>query len=447
MITQIKFKLAAAMLGLAVCISGSSVCNSAQTTTQDIEMIGTFEIPGQLKDKSGLTQKFNNPTGLSSTSNDMFGGISAITYSGKEDIFLMLSDRGPDDGAVDWTCRFQEVRLKLNPGKAEPITFELLNTILLEDKNGHGMTGLASAFPGYVPAQLNAKVGAVKPTTANQTVPATFVRAAKPDMRQRLRLDPEGIRIATDGNIWISDEYGPRIIEFTPTGKFIRELTPPEHYLISNPGLSKADENPKNQSGRQCNRGMEGLAMSSDSKTIFGLMQSPLLQDAFRATIADKPIGLNCRLLTLSVDDNSTSEVIYQLEDVANKLNEILRVDDHSFITIERDGEIGAEAKFKKLMFASTKHATPIAGDAKLPADRLPPATVPVEKTVLIDLLDPKWKLAGEKMPEKIEGLAFGPNLADGRKTLFVASDNDFDAEHPTAVWVFALPTSFGSAN
>ena len=115
---------AAVMLSLIVCVSSNSVCNSAQLATKDIEMIGTLEIPGQLKDKSGLTQKFNNPTGLSSTSNDMFGGISAITYSGKEDIFLMLADRGPDDGAVDWTCRFQEVRLKLTPGKTQPVTFD-----------------------------------------------------------------------------------------------------------------------------------------------------------------------------------------------------------------------------------------------------------------------------------------------------------------------------------
>ena len=449
---------AAVMLSLIVCVSSNSVCNSAQLATKDIEMIGTLEIPGQLKDKSGLTQKFNNPTGLSSTSNDMFGGISAITYSGKEDIFLMLADRGPDDGAVDWTCRFQEVRLKLTPGKTQPVTFELLNTVLLKDKNGHGMTGLASAFPGYVPAQQNAKVGTAgqisagqtsaekQSTTANQTT-ATFVRADKLDTRDRLRLDPEGIRIATNGSVWVSDEYGPRIIEFTPGGKLVRELTPPEHYLISNPGLTKADENPKNESGRQCNRGMEGLAMSSDSRTIFGLMQSPLLQDSFRANITDRPMGLNCRLLTLSVDNNSITEHVYQLDDVANKLNEILRVDDHSFITIERDGAIGAEAKFKKLMLVSTKNASQISGETKLPVDSLPAEIVPVKKTVLIDLLDPLWKLAGEKMPEKIEGLAFGPNLADGRKTLFVASDNDFNSQHPTAIWVFALPTSFASSN
>ncbi|MDG1874690.1 MAG: esterase-like activity of phytase family protein [Mariniblastus sp.] len=446
--TQLKFTLISTLVGLMHCFISVSEAKPAQTVATDIELIGRLEIPGTLKDQSGLREKFYNATRPTSTSNDMFGGISAITYSGKEDIFLMLADRGPDDGAVDWTCRFQKVRLKLIPGNSKKVKFELLDTILLKDENGVGLTGLASAFPSFALSESNAKgIPNVKTTKNDQAITATFVRATTSMAGQRNRLDPEGIRIAANGNIWVSDEYGPRIIEFNPGGQFIRELSPPAHFLISMPGISKADENPKNLSGRQCNRGMEGLAMSLDSKTIFGLMQSPLLQDSYRATVTDKPMGLNCRLLKMSVDGSNNSEFVYQLDDVANKLNEILRVDDDLFITIERDGLVGVEAKFKKLMLVSTKRASTISGESNLPVESLPVGVVPVKKKVLIDLLDSQWKLAGEKMPEKIEGLAFGPNLPDGRKTLFVASDNDFETAHPTAIWVFALPDSFLSLN
>ena len=65
---------------------------------------------------------------------------------------------------------------------------------------------------------------------------------------------------------------------------------------------------------------------------------------------------------------------------------------------------------------------------------------MPVRKRVLIDLLDPAFGLAGARFPEKIEGLAFGPNLADGRRLLVVASDNDFDAAEPIRFWFFAVP-------
>jgi hypothetical protein len=42
-------------------------------------------------------------------------------------------------------------------------------------------------------------------------------------------------------------------------------------------------------------------------------------------------------------------------------------------------------------------------------------------------------------MPEKIEGLTFGPKLADGRETLLVGTDNDFESKAASYIWVFAV--------
>ena len=64
---------------------------------------------------------------------------------------------------------------------------------------------------------------------------------------------------------------------------------------------------------------------------------------------------------------------------------------------------------------------------------------IPVRKSVFLDLLDPAWALAGESMPEKIEGLTFGPVLADGRQTLLVSTDNDFESAAASEIWVFAV--------
>jgi hypothetical protein len=63
-------------------------------------------------------------------------------------------------------------------------------------------------------------------------------------------------------------------------------------------------------------------------------------------------------------------------------------------------------------------------------------------------MLSPKFALAGSSFPEKIEGLAFGPDLADGRRLLVVAVDNDFIAEKPILLHAFAVdcddPAGFG---
>jgi len=61
---------------------------------------------------------------------------------------------------------------------------------------------------------------------------------------------------------------------------------------------------------------------------------------------------------------------------------------------------------------------------------------------MVVDFMDRRHKLAGPEMPEKIEGLAFGPDLADGRKLLVVTSDNDLKDDVPSHIWLFAVDTA-----
>ncbi len=389
-------------------IAGQEKASSASKAA--VELIGVAEIPGTATDLSGLTEALD-----SDSNNNQLGGFSGIEFTGQENEYYFLSDRGPKDGAVNWTCRFQRFRVNVNPETQPPVTTELLGTVLLSNEAGLPLTGLASAY----------------------------VKSEK----QSGRFDPEGIRITPHGNVLISDEYGPRLIEFSPAGKWVREFSVPSRYLIANPGLDKSDENPANKIGRQTNRGMEGLAISVDRNHVFGLMQSPLLQDSFRAVITDKPAGLNCRLLQYSIAGQLEKEMLYHLDDNSNKLNEILAAGPDSSIVIERDGEVGVDAKFKKLMLISTANASDISEIDALPPTEIPVQLQPVTKRVLIDLLDPRWKLAGEKMPEKIEGLAFGPDLPDGRRTLLVTSDNDFERQNPSYIYAFAVPAEMLEAS
>jgi hypothetical protein len=83
--------------------------------------------------------------------------------------------------------------------------------------------------------------------------------------------------------------------------------------------------------------------------------------------------------------------------------------------------------------------ATDISGMAQIPAKALPENIVPVKRDDFLDFLAPEWNLAGAAMPEKIEGLTFGPTLPDGRKTLLVGTDNDFESNAASLIWVFAV--------
>jgi phytase-like protein len=104
---------------------------------------------------------------------------------------------------------------------------------------------------------------------------------------------------------------------------------------------------------------------------------------------------------------------------------------------LERDGLGGEGAKFKKLFRIDAADASEVQAIAALPRGALPDGVVPVKKRLFLDLLKPELGLAGPRFPRKMEGLAFGPDLPDGRHLLLVTSDNDFNKDEPT--WIFAL--------
>ncbi len=83
--------------------------------------------------------------------------------------------------------------------------------------------------------------------------------------------------------------------------------------------------------------------------------------------------------------------------------------------------------------------ASDVSGIASLPATGLPDGVRPVTKHLVLDMLDPRYGLTGRTMPEKVEGLALGPVLPDGRRVLIIASDNDYILEEPSWVWAFSI--------
>jgi hypothetical protein len=121
-------------------------------------------------------------------------------------------------------------------------------------------------------------------------------------------------------------------------------------------------------------------------------------------------------------------------------VNEILAVDDHRLLVLERDGDGGAQAGFKRVFLIDLDGATDVSAVASLPqTGALPAGVVAVTKTPFLDLLDPSFGLAGAGFPEKIEGLAWAPDLADGRHVLLVSVDNDLVATTPSTMWAFAV--------
>ncbi len=389
----------------------------ARAADADVELLGVASLPGTATDRSGLVDPLD-----ADTPGNRLGGLSAIEYSGAGDLYYVLSDRGPKDGAARYICRWHTVELQRPRVGSRVLSARLVGTTLLTSADGKPYVGLSSAFYPNGP-------------------------------EGNRRLDPEAIRRGPSGNLYISDEYGPHVVEFDSSGHALRHLPVPSRYKIAHPAVAKEAELAANSSGRTPNGGFEGLAMGVGGHRLYALAQVPLLQDtpkrnkpgasaskAGNAQPKEKKAAPLCRLLEIDLKTRATREFAYPLDEPKNKLSEILSVDESTFLVIERDGLGGSAAACKRIAKIDLRGATDTSRIASLAAAKALAGVTPVRKSTLIDLLDPRFGIAGPHCPEKMEGLAWGPPLADGRAVLWVCVDNDFAAGAPSLFYAFAVP-------
>jgi hypothetical protein len=382
---------------LVIAISGAYVWAG-------VELIGVATQPGTAVDRSGLEGRTADGTPL----NALGGQGSAIAYTGRGNEYLLLTDRGPQDGAVDFPCRIHRVEIRVIPGEKEPVRLRLLETIMLSDERGQRLTGHLEAFDPDQPHQSR-------------------------------RYDPEGVRVGPDGTIYIAEEYGPRIDAFDVRGRRRRALMIPAAFQPVRPSRIPAQElPPHNTRGRQPNRGFEGLAISPDGQKLIAITQGPLLQD-HALDNAGRRVGRFCRILEIHLQNGATRQLAYPLDHPSYGVSEILAINEREMLVLERDGRKGAAAQCKKIYHIDVSQASDISAVEQLPAGALSAPLKAVSKRLFLDLLEPRFGIAGEQCPEKFEGLAFGPDLPDGRHLLLVTVDNDFVPDQPTRIYAFAI--------
>lgn len=374
-----------------------------------VTFLGEGSIPGNATDASGLTDMLEDGV----TPHNQVGGLgSAIAYTGRSDLYVATPDRGPADGTTSYIDRLYTIRIAVEENAGIWSVTPTLNTTRLLRTGQDYFTGSAAAHDA-----------------ANSSA--------------SLRFDPESVRVDACGrSIYVSDEYGPFLYQFDMnSGKRVAAIPLPNKYLIDQPSSVPGDELAINLAGRQANRGMEGLAISPDGTRLFGIMQSPLIQDGgLDAALAR--VGTNTRILEINLATGEYKEYLYKLESKSYGISEILAFNDHELLVLERDGKAGSSAVFKNLYKIDLSAASDIRALQTMDVTATPDGVTPVAKTQFLDFLDPAYGLAGSSFPEKMEGIAFGPDLADGRHLLIATNDNDFVSSNANRFFAFAIDSA-----
>ncbi|WP_042860034.1 esterase-like activity of phytase family protein [Dickeya sp. NCPPB 3274] len=332
-------------------------------------------------------------------------GLSFIGRDGDKLTFVTVTDRGPNADAPEYQGKDAKIF-------AAPDFTPAIMTITVDAKSAqatalrklHDEAGPISGLP--LPGSL---VG-----TTNEVALSDALQKLTDDRRG---LDTEGITPDGQGGFWLSDEYGPFLIQVDAQGKILKKVGPTP--LNGEQGV--ASGLPNILKWRQPNRGFEGITRMPDGR-ILAAVQSTLDIEGKTQNKA-----LFTRLVSFDPATGKTAMYGYPLDEDQwkktgdAKIGDMVALNDHEVLVIEQGADKN-KVMHNLIYRVDLSQASDLSAlDAKQPAEWNDAETLAkrgvalAKKQQLVDLRQLGWK------PEKAEGLA----LIDAR-TLAVTNDNDF---------------------
>jgi 3-phytase/alkaline phosphatase D len=332
------------------------------------------------------------PTGYRFADTEV-GGLSGIAYDSQRGVYYALADERTD-------AHYYTVDIDLSDGSLDPGDVTFQEVTFLTEKNRSDFA------PGS--------------------------------------LDPEDIDLPRPGFLYISSEgdadatppIDPFVNRFNLTGKLTRELSVPEKFL----------PNPQENTGIRDNLAFESLTSTPNRRFLYTATENALLQDGPPSTITESSPS---RVLQYDLDSKRPlAEYVYFVSPIPripvpagsyadNGLVDLQALDNcGTFLAMERSYAVGV-GNTVVLFETSTHDATDVSSWDTL--DTLKPYD-PMSKQYVADLEQDLGVV-----PDNVEGMIFGPVLPDGRITLILVSDNNFN---PTQTTQFiALAVELGDAS
>lgn len=237
-------------------------------------------------------------------------------------------------------------------------------------------------------------------------------------------LDLEGIVVTPDSFI-VASEIGPRILEFARNGEVIRPILLPAHFATA-----------------RANKSLESLTMSADGKHLFTTSEWTLACDGAAPTLVS---GSHVRILRVDRDGKNAEEHAYMTDAIPNEkgdygVADLASLADDQLLVLERGWapHIGNTARIYRVSLAdpttSCMDATSLESQPTL------------KKELVVDLgllpakgLPPTRAKQPTPLMDNYEGMALGPLLPGGRRSLVLVTDDNNRPDQVARILVLGL--------
>ncbi|MDI6031878.1 esterase-like activity of phytase family protein [Flavobacterium sp. LB2P84] len=347
--------------------------------TPSLKLISSIEIP--------FEETFQNTK---------VGGLSGIDYDAKNELYYLISD----DRSMFNDSRFYTAKIRLFENKVEGIDFQSVSTLKNETGTAYGNWNTT-------------------PTTSSDPEDIRFNPKTN-----TLVWSSEGARVITTDKEVLQD---PSLNFMDLKGDFLGNVTLPENLK-----MQKQEKGPRN------NGTLEGITFDKKYKHIYTNIEEPLFEDGDQANTSKG--GLIRFYQFDAKTKKNTAQYGYQLEPIArepnpkgafgvNGVSAIQYYGKNQLLVVERSYSTGTQACTTKVFLCDLKKATNVKNHKTLQNQKLELAS----KKLMLNMDDLGIFI------DNIEGLTFGPKLANGNPSLLFVSDNNFSDKQKTQILVFEL--------
>lgn len=328
--------------------------------------------------------------------NTVVGGLSSIDYDTKNDLYYFISD----DRSIYNDARFYTAKIHLGTNTIDSIAFQ--NVVSFQNPDG-------------------------KKYSNWKKQPATSI-------------DPEELRFnpKTNSVVWSSEGarviakdfsvlQNPSVQTATLTGTFVNSFN-----LPANLNMQKEEKGPRS------NGVLEGITFNKNYTTLYTNIEEPLYEDDSKASLTK---GGLIRLYAFDVKTRkNTAQYGYELDPIehepnpkdgfaVNGISTIQYYSKNQLLVVERSYSVGKQACTIKVYLCDFSKATNVKNNTSLQDQNI----ILASKKLILNMDDLGIFI------DNIEGVTFGPKLANGKQSLLFVSDNNFSDKQKTQVLLFEV--------